>query len=204
MNARPLSSLIRRGFTLLELLAVVGVVSILLALLLPALAGSRRAAQSVGCLNNLRAFGQAITMYRNEHNGLLPYADRTPDVRLGWIAPFDALANHLDAPPPGLNETGDILTGPPFVCPSDSTEAIVFGVSYFYTPYDLMGTWPKPIAQQGATLWLERDPTVVIMLDSTARHDGRAESIPMSGRNALLLDASARRVDSSLSVNPRR
>ena len=193
----------QRGFTLLELVAVVGVVAVLLSILLPALARSRRAAQSLGCLNNLRSLGQAMAMYRHENDGLLPFADRAPDVRIGWMAPFDALANQLDISAPHLSNRGDILSGPPFICPSDSSEAVVLGTSYFYTPFDMMGGWSGTFAQRAVTLWLETDPTVVIMVDSAARHEGIDESIPMSGRNALLFEGSVRAVDATLSVNPR-
>jgi prepilin-type N-terminal cleavage/methylation domain-containing protein len=64
--------LVRRGFTLVELLVVIAVVGLLVGLLLPALSGSRREALAVSCLNNNRSFGQAVLMYANDFNFFFP------------------------------------------------------------------------------------------------------------------------------------
>ena len=62
----------RAGFTLVELLVVVSVIALLIALLLPALSRARRAAQSAGCLSNLRQLQTCWLMYANDHGGTLP------------------------------------------------------------------------------------------------------------------------------------
>ncbi len=70
----PNSKISRRGFSLVELLVVIGIIALLIAMLLPALASSRRSAQLIKCAANLRTIGQAMNQCANEHRGYLPLA----------------------------------------------------------------------------------------------------------------------------------
>jgi len=64
-----------RGFTIVELLVVISVISMLLAILVPGLIAVRERARGIVCTANLRNLGFALEMYADENNGWLPPAE---------------------------------------------------------------------------------------------------------------------------------
>ena len=60
------------GFTLVELLVVIGIIAILTAILLPAMGAAREQAKRVVCANDIRVFGQSVTLYANQNKGKVP------------------------------------------------------------------------------------------------------------------------------------
>jgi prepilin-type N-terminal cleavage/methylation domain-containing protein/prepilin-type processing-associated H-X9-DG protein len=70
--ARAIRLVHSRGFTLAELLVVVGILVILALLILPMLAKARSASRSVTCLSNLRHLAISFRLYAQEYGGVLP------------------------------------------------------------------------------------------------------------------------------------
>lgn len=72
------------GFTLVELLAVVGVVAVLLAMLMPAISGARAEARAVQCTSNVRQIALGLLGYAGEHRGRFPPNLYTPAPGQFW------------------------------------------------------------------------------------------------------------------------
>ena len=71
----------RHGFTLIELLVVISIISLLIAILLPALQAARQSAQAIACANNIRQIGVACMSYAVDNQDVLPI--QKPDLATG-------------------------------------------------------------------------------------------------------------------------
>lgn len=109
----------RNGFTLVELLVVIGIIAVLISVLLPSLNRARAAANAIQCSSNMRQIGAAFEMYANESKGWIPLATNNTD------ATYDSLlakyaGNKVSVTDLGLASVKSVVTGPNlFVCPSD-------------------------------------------------------------------------------------
>lgn len=98
----------RAAFTLVELLTVVGIISVLAALLLPAVTKMTKSASSVRCMSNLRQIGIAMNAYAASNDGKLP---------VHWSAIKDADGNQtwVQRLTPYLQDANKAATV--FICP---------------------------------------------------------------------------------------
>jgi prepilin-type N-terminal cleavage/methylation domain-containing protein/prepilin-type processing-associated H-X9-DG protein len=128
------------GFTMIELMIVVGIIAILIALLLPAIQSAREAARRAHCSNNLMQLGIGMGSYVSTHSVLPPGVvnDKGPIQNLpsgyhhSWVVqilPFIGQANiynHFDLKASvydAANDTVAVISMNVLYCPSDPSRA---------------------------------------------------------------------------------
>lgn len=74
-----------KGFTLIEILVVIAVISVIMAITVPAYLHSRQKADQVKCVSNLKQLGMAILAYSQDFDGYLPpYINKLPEDYPDW------------------------------------------------------------------------------------------------------------------------
>src|SRR5687768_3913934 len=128
----------RKGFTLVELLVVIGIIAVLIAILLPTLNRARDNALRIQCQSNLRNLMHAVIMYSAENKNYMPYCNwaGTPPNHTGWLYKDPLVAD------PAHVETGSLWpylkTRELYKCPSH-TELRSGGPTEMMTSYLMNG-----------------------------------------------------------------
>ncbi|MBI4026963.1 MAG: type II secretion system protein [Verrucomicrobia bacterium] len=134
MNARCKS-----GFTLVELLVVIAIISLLAALLSPALQRARDQARQVACMNNLRQVGVALSLYAQDSDGCFPAASPAMEYGLEcYGSGTGRLGGLLVQPPAGFTVGGPLRDPKILFCPAQ--KAVVYPDTS--TPVGRLG-WAK-------------------------------------------------------------
>src|SRR5687768_15583152 len=92
---------VRAGFTLVELLVVIGIISVLIGILLPALNKARESARQAKCLNNMRQIATATVMFAQEHGGWMPARAGSGNVPYNPQTGKNPYSGTLDVASPG-------------------------------------------------------------------------------------------------------
>ena len=148
-----------QGFTLVEMLVVIGITSALGALLLSAVSRSRHMARDVVCVNNLRQLGIAARLYSGAYDGCLPplgywkdyparywwgTSSNPPNYKKGFLAPYLGAAG----------KEGDV-----YQCPAQpvgtylqegegSTPTTTYGYNGYYLCPEATPGWANGIKQR--------------------------------------------------------
>jgi len=150
----------RSAFTLIELLTVIGIISLLISILMPSMSRAREQAKSVHCLARLHEFGVGLTAYSNTIGGLLPPAlwkpdnleqqpgrgrGLEPDVEYGWAELLWAYAYSEEVRTPESYPTQRNIDGERWeeymICRSVGSEEVNSGHYRVYLPAWSMGTY---------------------------------------------------------------
>ena len=116
----------KRGFTLIELLVVIAIIAILAAILFPVFAKARENARKSNCLSNCKQIGNAVMMYVQDYDEMLPFGQTDS-------APVTYVIHSL---PTGTSVLSPyVKNGNIAACPSQKTYASGYGWNYPHMPY---------------------------------------------------------------------
>ena len=136
------------GFTLVELLVVIGIIALLISMLLPALTKAHEAGRRASCLSNLRQVHQAFHLYALENKDAVPLGHRSVSKQ------FNSMVFSTATPPGGrwvlfglLCETKHVRNPAVLFCPSENNPKFMFQTEP--NPWPPAGLKPTANVQAG-------------------------------------------------------
>src|SRR5687768_14797842 len=166
------------GFTLVELLVVIGIIALLVSILLPALGRARDQANRVACLSNIRQIGMAFRMYASDNKDKCPMAaplsfpDRVGDW-IHWQQGINGAGLATSAIAPYLSSGNGPARGSAlekiFRCPSDRLEGRSSFRQYAYS-YSMNiyfgsdGNYPQPLGGPPIRLGVTRNASEKVLV----------------------------------------
>jgi prepilin-type N-terminal cleavage/methylation domain-containing protein len=157
-----------KGFTLVELLVVIGIIAVLISLLLPSLTKARTAAVSVACMSNLRQIYLVTAMYMTENHNYIPvptWVSGDPEPEDDTMIWYNAVPKYMRMAPMGQGgriaaldtnpqpEYGLPPVGPTGIMHCPALAGVVqqrrtYAMNYYLTERNFI-----PAGQQGGFSW---------------------------------------------------
>lgn len=218
----------RPGFTLVELLVVIGIIALLISILLPVLGKAREQANNVKCLSNLRSIGQAVLLYSNQNKGcVLPSViwrtGSNPDFWPELLIAARVLPGQSGMSAVAGNGSESSFTNSIFVCPSAAPVAYQDSVNdgsrinlsnilltskptYTKWSYGINGTSHRAPPAEGYTSSSARIalyPSTAIAVDNTPTHPlKKLAKIRRASEMAMIFDGREWNIWASPTIAP--
>ena len=169
----------RSAFTLIELLVVIAIISILAALLVPAVRSALERARQTACASNLRQLGLAAHAYAYDHDGLLPYLAYSSSIRW-WtkLGPYVGSEKYGQIPYTGTETNLTVSTPLVWSCPSSRGN---FWLGYGWNYH---GIGHSPSDPRFGPTSIEGDKNVCYLVADSAYAQAPA-SIPRGGFDSM-------------------